>query len=60
MWFVSDVNECVSGPCNFGGRCDDVMNGYICTCTDGYTGGNCETGADSINVFFISSKKQHP
>ena len=42
--FFSDTNECTSTPCQNGGNCTDQVNGYSCTCEDGYEGINCETG----------------
>ena len=37
-----DINECASQPCQNGGQCVDGVNGYNCTCADGYAGTNCE------------------
>ncbi|XP_071797180.1 uncharacterized protein [Asterias amurensis] len=37
-----DVDECSSSPCQFGGECRDVINGYVCICTAGRQGPNCE------------------
>ena len=31
----TDINECVSDPCQNGGTCLDQINGYICYCADG-------------------------
>lgn len=42
------MNECSSGPCQNDGTCTDVINGYTCDCTDGYTGTFCETGIKNI------------
>ena len=38
----SDKNECESDPCENGGHCLDVVNGYYCECQQGYRGQNCE------------------
>ena len=48
--FASDIDECLSLPCHNNGTCDDQINGYTCTCRNGFTGTNCETGED---LFFI-------
>ena len=40
----SDEQECASDPCQNGGRCVDLMNGYRCVCVDDYNGINCERG----------------
>jgi hypothetical protein len=37
------INECNSSPCQNSGKCNDQINGYICTCTDGLTVTHCET-----------------
>ena len=38
----TDINECLSNPCYFGGTCTDVVNGFICDCAEGYIGERCE------------------
>ena len=40
----SDIDDCSSSPCVNGGTCNDNVNHYICMCTSGYSGINCETG----------------
>ena len=40
----SDINECSSEPCMNGATCDDRINNYVCTCTPGWTGTDCESG----------------
>ena len=51
MWVLSlsgtciytALNECqTSEICQNGGQCTDLERGYSCTCTDGYSGTNCE------------------
>ena len=39
-----DYNECSSSPCQNSGTCVDKVGDYSCTCLNGYTGKNCETG----------------
>jgi hypothetical protein len=37
------VNECQApGICQNGVQCTDLESGYSCTCTNGYSGNNCE------------------
>jgi EGF-like domain len=33
---------CDSNPCGNGGTCENVGDGYRCTCPAGWTGDNCE------------------
>lgn len=42
--FISDTNNCIGNPCDNGGTCIDVINGYYCSCLNGYTGLSCESG----------------
>ena len=51
--YILDIDECSSYPCENGGRCDDYVNVYTCSCADGYTGIHCETGRDEM--MFLSS-----
>lgn len=41
-----DINECVSSPCQNGGKCIDAANRYHCLCPDGFAGPRCETNLD--------------
>ena len=50
---IADINECQSGPCENGASCVDNINGYTCSCADGYTGGHCETGKILVFVHGI-------
>ena len=34
----TDINECLSNPCQNNGDCTDGVNGYQCGCVDGFTG----------------------
>ncbi|XP_065053009.1 fibropellin-3-like [Rhopilema esculentum] len=38
-----DINECESNPCKNGATCLNQINRYVCQCSPGYTGTNCET-----------------
>ena len=49
--FLSDIPECASNPCRNGGSCNELINGYNCSCPERYGGVNCEKG-ESISVFF--------
>ena len=34
----TEVNECLSNPCQNNGYCTDAVNGYQCGCLDGFKG----------------------
>ena len=34
----TEVNECLSNPCQHGAHCQDRLATYECACTIGYTG----------------------
>lgn len=40
----SDYDECSSNPCQNGGTCTDHLNGYSCSCAQGFNGNGCQTG----------------
>ena len=42
--FFVDIDECATNPCQNSGSCTDQINGYTCSCVDGYDGTNCENG----------------
>lgn len=52
---VVDINECSSNPCQNGGTCTDLLNGYQCACDNTHTGVNCERGKNVI--LYKSTKK---
>lgn len=36
------MDECLDDPCQNQGTCEDLVNGYRCTCTASFSGTNCE------------------
>ena len=44
LLLFSEVDECVSNPCQFNGRCIDALKHYTCLCTERRTGNNCQYG----------------
>jgi hypothetical protein len=56
--FVSqcvDINECSPDPCLNGGSCEDLVNGYECTCVTGYNGTNCENSIDNVTFNLVKT-----
>ena len=43
-----NIDECASAPCAHG-TCTDGIDEYICTCTDGWKGTNCDTDVDDCD-----------
>lgn len=47
---LCNQSACSPSPCQNGGTCElqseDDMNEYVCTCSVGYTGVNCESDID--------------
>ena len=50
----SDIDDCVSSPCQNGGACVDGVNSFTCNCKPGYTGPTCTISEESFptSVFF--------
>ena len=44
LFLFTDIDECVSSPCQNGGTCTDEVNGYLCHCAPGFAGLQCQTG----------------
>ena len=49
VYFLLDIDDCIRVTCSFHGTGVDGVNTHTCSCEDGYTGSNCETGM-SLNV----------
>ncbi|XP_030851876.1 uncharacterized protein LOC590372 isoform X3 [Strongylocentrotus purpuratus] len=43
---IADLNECERDPCRNGGTCMDLIDGYQCSCLDGYKGKDCTQDND--------------
>ena len=46
----TDIDECVSAPCQNGGTCTDHVNSYLCQCAPGYSGLQCQTGKVTVTL----------
>ena len=46
---VSEINECSSNPCKNAGTCDDLINGYLCNCSVGWSGDRCTYGKNQVH-----------
>ncbi|XP_078487116.1 uncharacterized protein LOC100177995 isoform X2 [Ciona intestinalis] len=42
-----DIDECLSNPCQNGGICTNLLNGYRCNCLSSIAGPNCENKCQS-------------
>lgn len=47
FFLISVPRECDPNPCQNGGTCVEVGDTYECTCLQGYTGTNCDTGKEN-------------
>ena len=43
-FYLTDYDACVFNPCLYGATCTIEEDGFICICSDGYSGDRCETG----------------
>ena len=56
QFYILDIDECNSGPCQNDGTCVDGINSYSCSCLAGYSGPNCESSEYSslISIHYIT------
>lgn len=47
--YITDIQDCQSGPCENDGVCLDGLNGFVCFCTQGYAGDTCNRGKYLFN-----------
>ena len=52
MWNFSDIDECISNPCDTNATCKNNNGSYTCTCNYGFTGnGTTCTGAIYMMIY---------
>ena len=51
---MPDINECDGDPCENGGTCNDAVNGFTCTCADGWTSTLCDSGKHLLSVIITT------
>ena len=44
LFAFADMDYCAPEPCLNNATCHDGLDNFTCSCVDGYTGRNCETG----------------
>ena len=49
--FISDIDECLSNPCQNEATCHNHINSYSCTCKSGFEGTNCEIGMSIYKLY---------
>ena len=47
---ITDIDECLSNPCQNGGTCYDKIGKYVCRCMKGFEGVNCEGKVKTSNL----------
>ena len=48
--FSVDLDDCVNHNCSNGASCIDGINSYSCNCSAGFTGLNCQTSKERVNI----------
>ena len=48
MFNFSDIDECISKPCDTNATCDNFVGSYNCTCKKGYSGDGTTCTGDII------------
>lgn len=43
-FYLTDIDDCQSNPCQNGGTCIDEINSFVCLCLPSYGGAACEKG----------------
>ena len=60
--YLVELDECLSKPCEHNGKCENLVNEFLCHCESGYTGTTCQIGEHKIklvNVCVVEYRKMH-
>ena len=52
-----DLDFCFPNPCLNGGICRDMTVGYMCECSEQFSGQNCEIGLFNLFLLFLCNIK---
>ena len=55
LFLLADIDDCLSNPCQNGGQCTDLVNGFACICISGFSGEICQFRKYN----FVHIKKQN-
>lgn len=47
--------DCASNTCSGRGRCIDTLNGYVCKCSDGYSGPDCQKSVPCHHIKSVAN-----
>lgn len=50
-FFVTDIDECASAPCQNGGTCIDLDNSFKCECPSAWEGNLCQFGMNFLKIY---------
>src|SRR6218665_130726 len=59
FFLLTVINYCDSSPCENGGSCESIVNGYICQCQPAYTGDNCQDGKHDFHIKSLFIARRH-
>ena len=48
-FYILEINECATGPCENGATCHDKVNGYFCECAEGYDDTLCDNNINDCS-----------
>ncbi|XP_046744297.1 cubilin [Diprion similis] len=51
IWSKIVTNECASNPCQNGGTCEDMIDGYKCRCREGWEGPRCNDDVNECAIY---------